>query len=263
MLTLFAFGAVCVCIVMLALWLLSLHSGNFSYVDIGWAANFVVLAIVFVALGNGYFGRRLIMGCMYAFAGVRLALHLGARIVGHPEEGRYVQLRREWGSGGHLARNFLIFFQAQALLNLILCVPLALAVMNPTPSLQIVEYVGAALWFIAFAGESIADRQLARFKSNPRNAGRVCDIGLWSVSRHPNYFFEWLIWVSYAVFAWASPFGWLALAMPLLMLHFLVNVTGVKPTEEQALRSRGDAYRQYQRSVSMFFPWFPKHGVAQ
>ena len=86
----------------------------------------------------------------------------------------------------------------------------------------------------------------------------MCDRGLWRYSRHPNYFFEWLIWIAYAVFALASTHGWIALAMPVLMLHFLINVTGLKATEEQALRSKGERYRLYQARTSGFIPWLPK-----
>ena len=214
MLTLFAVGALCVCAVMFALWRFSIRRNNFSYVDIAWAANFALLAVIDGVLGEGYFPRRLLIGAMYGLAGVRLALHLSHRIVGHPEEGRYVQLRHDWGKDGHLNRNFLLFFQAQALLNLILSVPMIVAVENTTPRLHALEIAGAALWLVAFCGESIADRQLAAFKGIPANHGKVCDVGLWSVSRHPNYFFEWMIWVAYAVFAWASPHGWIAISAP-------------------------------------------------
>ena len=129
--------------------------------------------------------------------------------------------------------------------------------LNPTPRLHWLELLGAAIWVAGILGESIADRQLARFKADPANKGRVCDVGLWRYSRHPNYFFEWTIWVAYAVFCLASPpWGYVGLAMPALMLHFLLNVTGIKATEEQALKSRGDAYRRYQQTTSAFVPWF-------
>lgn len=104
----------------------------------------------------------------------------------------------------------------------------------------------------------LADRQLARFRADPANKGKVCQAGLWNYSRHPNYFFEWLVWVGYAVFALGSPWGWLGLIAPALMLHFLLNVTGIPMTEELSLKSKGDAYRAYQRTTSAFVPWFKK-----
>ena len=119
-----------------------------------------------------------------------------------------------------------------------------------------------ALFLIGLIGESTADAQLAAFKRNPANKGGVCDAGLWRYSRHPNYFFEWLIWIAYAVFALASPYGWIALAMPVLMLHFLINVTGLKATEEQALRTKGERYRLYQARTSGFIPWIPREDLT-
>jgi steroid 5-alpha reductase family enzyme len=100
--------------------------------------------------------------------------------------------------------------------------------------------------------------QLSLFKAQPAAKGRVCDFGLWKYSRHPNYFFEWLVWIAYFVFALGSPWAWVGLVSPLLMLFFLTRMTGIPPAEARALASRGDAYRDYQRRTSAFIPWFPK-----
>jgi steroid 5-alpha reductase family enzyme len=258
MLTLLLIGSSAVVTVMLLLWLLGLARHNFSYVDIGWSANFTLLAIIYGALGSGDPLRRLLICGMFAVWSTRLALHLATRIIGEPEEGRYVQLRKEWGATGNVNAKFLGFFEFQAVLNVMLGLPMLFAVMNSQAQLQVVEIIGSIVWLIAVIGESIADAQLKRFKRNKDNKGKVCDIGLWGWSRHPNYFFEWTIWIGYALFALASPYGWVCLALPLLMLHFLINVTGVKATEEQSLRSKGDAYRRYQRRVSVFIPLPPK-----
>lgn len=254
-------GLLAVVLVMSALWLLGLRRRNFSYVDIGWSANFALLALLYAALADGAPARRWLIAGMYAFWGLRLALHLAQRILGEPEEGRYVQLRRDWGGAGERAMNlkFYGFFQLQAGLNLLLSLPLLIACLNPAPALHPLEWLGLAIWCGGLLGETLADAQLARFKADPANRGRVCDVGLWRYSRHPNYFFEWTIWIAYASFALASPpWGYVGLLMPVLMLHFLLNVTGIKATEEQALRSRGEAYREYQRTTSAFVPWFPK-----
>ena len=111
---------------------------------------------------------------------------------------------------------------------------------------------------MAFAGEITADAQLSRFKSNPANRGKLCDVGLWRYSRHPNYFFESVIWLAYALFALSSPWGWVGLASPALILYFLLKVTGIPATEAQALRTKGEAYRRYQETTSVFIPWFPR-----
>jgi steroid 5-alpha reductase family enzyme len=258
MLTLFLMGTAAVVLVMLLLWLLGLKQLNFSYVDLGWSANFVLLAVINGVLGEGDGLRRALICGMYALWGARLALHLASRIIGEPEEGRYVQLRADWGVTGNVNLKFLGFFQFQALLNIVLGLPMLLAVSNATPALHWLEMLGLLVWVIGLVGESIADAQLKTFKRNATNKGRVCNVGLWGWSRHPNYFFEWTIWIGYALFALASPYGWLCLALPVLMLHFLLNVTGVKATEEQAVRSKGEAYLEYQRTVSAFVPLPPK-----
>jgi steroid 5-alpha reductase family enzyme len=260
LLVLAGIGLGLVVVIMTVLWLLGLRARNFSYVDIGWSANFAVLAVVFALLTDGWPLRRWLIAAMYAFWGLRLATHLAARIIGEPEEGRYVRLREEWGRRGNVNARFLAFFLFQGVLNVFLALPLLLACMNPSPALHPLEIAGMAVWVMGLSGESLADRQLAIFKRSAENRGKVCNTGLWRYSRHPNYFFEWTIWIGYALFALASPAGWVAILMPVLMLHFLVNVTGVKPTEEQALRSRGDAYRAYQATTSAFVPLPPKGG---
>jgi steroid 5-alpha reductase family enzyme len=250
-------GTVAVVLVMSALWLLGIRARNFSYVDIGWSANFALLALVYGVLGGGDPARRVLITAMFALWSLRLAWHLGRRVLGEPEEGRYVELRRKWGAAGEAALNGRMyrFFMLQAALNVFLSLPLLIACLNPAPGIGALEWLGVAIWAVGLTGESLADRQLARFKAEPANRGRVCDAGLWRYSRHPNYFFEWTIWVAYAAFALGSPpWGWAGLLMPALMLHFLLNVTGIRATEAQTLRSKGDAYREYQRRTSAFVP---------
>jgi len=110
---------------------------------------------------------------------------------------------------------------------------------------------------VAVLGEGIADAQLRRFKADPANRGLVCRVGLWGWSRHPNYFFDWLIWCAFVLLALGSPWGWVTVVSPALMLYFLLRVTGIPATEAHALRSRGAAYVQYQREVSAFVPLPP------
>ncbi|MBS0376666.1 MAG: DUF1295 domain-containing protein [Proteobacteria bacterium] len=259
--TLLVLGTLAVVAVMLLLWRLGIRQRNFSYVDIGWSANFALLALLYGGLGAGAPPRRALIAAMYALWGLRLAAHLARRILGEPEEGRYVDLRARWGAAGERALNarMLQFYLLQAGLNVLLAVPLLIACQNPAPRLAPIEWLGAAVWAAGLALESLADRQLAAFKADPAQRGRVCDVGLWRYSRHPNYFFEWTIWIGYALVALGSPpWGWAGLAMPALMLHFLLNVTGVRATEAQALRSKGEAYRDYQRRTSAFVPWPPR-----
>lgn len=250
-------GAAIVGALMLFLWVVHLLIGNAAVVDVGWAAGLGLLAVYYAYAGPGYLSRRYAIAAMAAIWSFRLAGYLlFARVIGHPEEGRYVQLRQDWKT--NLPLRFLFFFEFQALLDLALSLPFLLACLNTRAPLGILEKLAAAIWLIGILGEAIADAQLDAFKKNAAHKGKTCRAGLWEYSRHPNYFFEWIIWVGYAVFALGSPWGWLGLFSPALILYFLLGLTGIPATEAQALRSRGDEYREYQRTTSAFIPWFPK-----
>ena len=250
-------GTISVCALMLLLWLIHFPLRNAAIVDAGWAGGLTLLAAIDATVGGGYRPRALCMAGMASLWGLRLAMYLlFTRVIGHPEEGRYVQLRRDWG--GNLALKFLLFFEFQALLCVVLSLPFLLAAINTRPRLSVFEYCAMVLWLLAWLGETTADWQLMRFKSDPAHRGGLCHVGLWKFSRHPNYFFELLIWVSFALFALGSPFGYLGVLSPLLMVYFLFRVTGIPATEAQALRSKGETYRQYQRTTSAFVPWFPR-----
>jgi steroid 5-alpha reductase family enzyme len=244
---------------MAGLWALHLRRRDAGLVDPGWSAGFGLVALLYAALGPGWGPRRAAVAAMGLVWSVRLTAHLLRRMRGKPEEGRYRALRAEWeAKGADVPRRFLFFFLAQGLLDVFLSIPMLVAVLNPEPRVSAWEVAGAALWLVAVAGESAADAQLERFKADPENRGRTCDTGLWRYSRHPNYFFEWLVWVAWLVFALGSPWGGAAALGPAVMLFFLLRVTGIPATEEQALRSRGEEYRRYQRTTSPFVPWLPK-----
>ena len=257
MLTLILTGAIAVCGVMLLLWLIHLPLHNAAIVDAGWAGGLALLGALYAVMGSGWAPRRIAIALMAVAWGLRLALYLlFTRVIGQPEEGRYVQLRKQWRT--NIPLKFLLFFEFQAVLCIVLATPFLLASQNPAPAFSIFEYAAAVLWFVAIAGEITADMQLNAFKSNAENRGKTCHAGLWNYSRHPNYFFEWLIWVSFCLFAINSKFGYLALFPPALMLYFLFRVTGIPATEAQALRTRGEDYRRYQETTSAFVPWFPR-----
>ena len=238
---------------------IALRLRNFSIVDIAWSANFTPLALLYAGLGTGDLARRTLLAAMVTLWSLRLAWHLLMRIASHhpQEDGRYLQLRQAWADG--LKRRFFFFFQFQAALNVVLSVPFVLACVDKRRGLGPFEWAGMALFLVALVGEAMADAQLRAFKAKPAHRGKTCQAGLWRYSRHPNYFFEWLIWCSYFVFVLPSPWGWITLYCPLLMLWFLFRVTGIPMAEAQALRSRGDEYREYQRTTSSFVPWFPRH----
>lgn len=248
---------------MTVLWWIHLRIQNAAVVDVGWAAGLALLAILYAVQADGLPSRRLVIAAVASLWGFRLAVHLLIdRVIGQPEEGRYRELRKQWKT--HLPARFFAFFQFQALLDVMLSTPFLLIALNPHPAFSGLEYAGMALWIVAFAGEVVADRELRRFKSDPRNRGQVCRSGLWNYSRHPNYFFEWLIWVSFFLMALPAPHGWIAAVSPAIILFFLFRVTGIPATEAQAIRSRGDLYREYQQTTSPFVPWLKlKKGVIR
>lgn len=247
-----------VLLLMTLTWGVSLRTRNAGWVDAAWALGLGGLAVFFALAGPGDPTRRLLVGVMGGLWGLRLGAYLLLRVRReHPrEDGRYATLRREWGRAIEL--KFLGFFLFQGLLDLFLALPFLLACLDPAPRIHPLAWLGAGLWAVSVLGEALADQQLRRFKRDPLNHGQVCRDGLWALSRHPNYFFEWLVWVAFALLASASPWGWAAWSCPLLMLFFLLRVTGIPATEAQAVASKGEAYRRYQREVSSFVPWFPR-----
>jgi steroid 5-alpha reductase family enzyme len=242
---------------MLGLWIVQRRTGNAGIVDVGWAAAVGSMAILSAVAGAGDPARRLVLGTMGGLWGLRLATHLLVdRVLGKPEEGRYRELRRHWQQ--HLQWKLLGFFELQAVAVVLLSLPFLLGTANPSPFPGVGDLLAIALFATGWLGEWTADRQLRAFKADPASSGRTCRRGLWRYSRHPNYFFEWVIWCSFALGASGAPAGWLAWVAPAIMLVLLVWVTGIPPTEQQALRSRGDDYRRYQRETSPFVPWFPR-----
>jgi steroid 5-alpha reductase family enzyme len=243
--------------VMALLWVWQRRLHNAGIVDVGWTAIVAGLAILDARIGDGWEFRRAAAGFMIGSWGLRLALYLlYDRVLNRPEDGRYAEMRHAWGD--EAPRRFFWFFQTQALAAVAFSTPALFASANPDPAFSGLEIAGVGLWIAAFAGESTADRQLLRFKSDSANRGRTCRTGLWRFSRHPNYFFEWLVWIALALFASGSPWGWTTFACPAAMLYFLFKVTGIPLNEAQALRTRGDEYRAYQRATSVFVPWRPR-----
>jgi steroid 5-alpha reductase family enzyme len=242
------------CVLFALLYAFACWINNYGIVDIAWSYSFALLALIYALLGPGWPIRRALIAALVTMWSLRLGTHLLVRIARkHPEEdGRYGQLRRDWAGSFNL--KMAGFFQMQAASVVLLGIPFLAICTNPAPALARLEGCAAALWLVAISGEALADAQLARFKRGAGNKGAVCDVGLWRYSRHPNYFFEWLIWVSYFLFACASPWGWIGIISPACILYLLLRVTGIPLTEEQSIRSKGEAYRQYQKRTSAFVP---------
>jgi steroid 5-alpha reductase family enzyme len=246
-------------LVMTGGWYWQKRRDNAGIVDVLWSLG-VGFGAVWVALtGSGGAWPRGIMALFGAAWSARLAWHLWRRVRHEDEDGRYRQLRMHWRGS---QTKFFLFFQFQAALVVLFSLPFVAVARNPVNTITPMLVLGVAIWVIAVWGETIADHQLARFRRHPIHSGKTCRQGLWRYSRHPNYFFEWVHWFAYVAMAWGSPTAWLAWSGPIVMYIFLRWISGVTFTEAQALRKRGDDYRQYQRTTPMLIPWFPKSPSA-
>lgn len=246
-------------LLMTSLWFVQRRRGNAAIVDVAWSFATAGSGVLFASTAGGDPWRRVIVAALAGLWGARLGLHLLARVRREAEDGRYHAMRNEWGRAADT--RLFVFFQVQALWAVMFALPMLAAASNDRP-LGAWDAAAILIWVVAVAGETSADRQLARFKARPGTRGQVCRDGLWRYSRHPNYFFEWLHWFAYLFLAVGSPLWWMAAAGVLTMLLFLRRVTGIPVTEAQAIRSRGDAYREYQRTTNVFFPWPPKENVS-
>lgn len=239
-------------------WVYAVKIENFSVIDAAWAGCFTVHGLIFYKLAWGHQQRKLLFLAIISLWSLRLAYFLAKRIKSHhpQEDTRYRKLRQDYGA--NYKKKFLYFFMFQAISVSFLTLPMAVAFANSTGNLSSVEWLGVICFLISLVGEAVADGQMTRFKRQAANAGKVCNVGLWRFSRHPNYFFETCIWFSFYVFMLGTDgLAW-AIYAPLTILILLVKVTGVPPSEAQSLASRGDAYREYQKTTSKFIPWFPR-----
>lgn len=256
MLTLLGWAALVAVVAFALIWALCVRVKNYGFLDVAFSYGLAVLLPLYAWLGPGFGLRQALFGVVGLAWSLRLGTYILRRVLRHhpKEDVRYEKLRERWPGPGM----FLLFFELQAVLVVIFSLPFLFAAFNPGPGIHPLEMVGLLVAVVGLAGESLADRQMQAFKSNPARQGTVCDVGLWKYSRHPNYFFESVIWWGFFIAALASPWGWLALVCPLLMLYFLFQVTGIPLTEEYALKSKGEAYRRYQQTTSAFVPWFRK-----
>lgn len=243
--------------IMTVCWFIYLFQRNAGIVDIGWTLGFIATQWAYFFLGSGDLLKRCVLTGMVTVWGARLAWHLFQRFLRTPEDPRYVEMRKQWG------KDFLHFkiygmFLFQGLIVMVLTVPFLIVSAGAESEWSLLEGIGILLWIAGVAGESLADKQLMDFKKLAGNAGKICQEGLWRFSRHPNYFFEFIVWVGYFLFAFASPWGWFAVVAPALMLALLLGLSGIPLNEAESLRTKGDAYREYQRTTSPFIPWFRK-----
>ena len=255
-------------------------TGRMSYVDIGWPWGLVCIGVLTLILSDGYYWRVRIIGVVYIFIGLRMglgALQLWRKGFMQKEFPRYQYQRLRWER--QKKTNVQLAMQVNALTQgmanaSFLALPAFIIGTNPDPTFSILEYIGILLWVMAFVFEATADAQKLSFlrkMSALNQKNKVCDIGLWKYTRHPNYFAEWMVWNALILMAIPSWIGlrsheslmiWVLLGIGLLfvsrlMYLSLVYLTGAKPSEYYSLKKRPD-YKAYQKRVNMFFPGMPK-----
>jgi steroid 5-alpha reductase family enzyme len=248
--------------VMALAWRIQQRSGNSGWVDVSWSlgtGGIAAIAALWPLGPDAPHWRQIVVAILIAAWCLRLGIHIASRTRAATDDPRYRNLIDQWGADA--SRRMFWFLQSQAAVGVVLALSVALAAHNPNPTLRLQDFLGLALLLIAIAGEAAADRQLRAFKADPARRGAVCDVGLWRLSRHPNYFFEWLSWTAYPIiaidFSGHNPFGWLAIAAPVCMYWVLVYVSGIPPLEAHMLRKHGDTFRAYQKKTPVFFPFTP------
>ena len=258
-------------LVMIASWLTQKATHNTGWVDVFWSYGMglsgaaVALIPVTADTANALPVspiRRWIVAAMIVLWALRLGTYVALRVARSPEDVRYRDLRKKWG--GSFERNLFGFVLIQAPAAAIFAIAPYLAARPQRYELGVQDLFAILIFVLALGGESLADAQMNRFKADPKNRGKICDTGLWAWSRHPNYFFEWIVWFAYPVMAISTDDGvsWLSLIAPAVMFMVLRFGTGVPTVEKSMAASRGKAFDDYKARTSTFLLLPPRKKVA-
>ena len=238
-------------------WLVSLRQRNVTIVDALWGIGFVIIAWITAVAGDGYAVRAWLLALLVSLWGLRLGIYMVWRSHGKGEDPRYGSWRRQYGDRFWIVSLFNVFL-VQALFLWVISLATQFGQMARTPaSLTGLDLIGAVIWLIGFVFETVGDWQLARFKADPSNRGKVMDRGLWAYTRHPNYFGEALIWWGIWLIVLSTPNSWWTIVSPLLITITLLKITGIALTEKTILEKKAE-YRDYMDRTNAFLPWFPK-----
>lgn len=256
-LSLVGINAALVLALMTALWLASVKLRDVSIVDPWWSIGFLVVTVS-SALVTGLSAPKLLVLGVVALWSLRLWAYLLRRSLGKPEDARYTAFRERFGRERYWWFSFFQVFLLQGALLFVISAPLQLAASAPAENpLSWTDVLGAALALFGTAFEAIGDAQLARFKADPNHRGKVCDTGLWRLTRHPNYFGEAVLAVGFWLFAVDEPWGVATVFAPALMIFLLLRVSGVSLLDAHLSKTK-PGYAEYMRRTSAFFPRPPK-----
>jgi len=231
-------------------WLVSIVKKDVSFVDSLWSLFFLIAALVFALLSLPIAAKGQLVLALVAIWSLRLSIYITARNWGQPEDYRYQTIRAN-NEPGFTFKSLYIVFGLQGVLAWLVAMPLLPAIAADAP-LTGIDMFAIGLWVLGFIFEAAGDYQLARFKSQRDNRGKVLDTGLWRYTRHPNYFGEFCMWWAFYLFAFTSG-GWWTLASPLLMSFLLLKVSGVAMLEK-TIGERRPEYALYVRRTNTFFP---------
>ena len=223
--------------------------------DVAWGAGFIVLALAGQGAAGSVSARGLLVLTLVVLWGLRLSLHIGSRNMGKGEDPRYRKWRQEWGAHAQM-RAFFQVFLLQGYLAVIILIPVTFVLVHPSGRLTLLDALGSAVWLTGFVFESIGDLQLARFKRDANNRGRIITSGLWKYSRHPNYFGEVTLWWGVWLIACAVPGGWKTFIGPVAISYLILFVSGI-PLLEKRYEGNAD-FDEYRRRTSAFLPLPPK-----
>ncbi len=254
----FMWGLMAILLASVVTWLISLVKRDVSIVDSLWAIMFALAAYVY-ALNTSTTGMRTPLVLTLAILwSVRLSGYITWRNWGEPEDRRYLEIRNR-NEPNFAVKSLYMIFGLQGVLAWVISLPLFVAISSQSP-LSWLDYTGIVLWCIGMVFEGGSDFQLARFKAQAQNKGRVLSQGLWRYSRHPNYFGNFCIWWGFYLIA-LSAGGWWSFISPLLMSFLLLKVSGVTLLEKDIGERRPD-YRDYITRTNAFFPWFPRQSTS-
>ncbi len=244
-------------LIMTTLWLVSIYLKNVSIVDLFWGFGFVVSVLFFYLNTDGISTRKILLLIMVAIWGLRLSIYLAWRNIGKGEDFRYAQFRKNYGEHRYWWISFFQTFLLQGLLMWLISAPLLGAMFySQNISLGILDFIGIAFWIIGISFEAGGDFQLARFKSNQNNKGKILNTGFWRYTRHPNYFGDSAVWWGYGFICLAAG-SYIPLLGSILMTALIIKVSGVALLEK-SLKDTKPQYREYIEKTSAFIPWFPK-----
>ncbi|MDX9772410.1 MAG: DUF1295 domain-containing protein [Bacteroidales bacterium] len=239
------------------LWIWSIIIKNVSIVDLFWGIGFVVVNAFYVFSSDELNPRKILILALVSVWGLRLAIYLAIRNIGKGEDFRYQEFRRNYGAERYWWFSYFQTFLLQGLLIMIVSLPL-LGISKSTHSgnLNLLDYIAIVIWLIGFVFEAGGDYQLAHFKRDPGNKGKVLNRGLWRYTRHPNYFGDTAVWWAYALFSIAAGSFWQIIGSVVMTL-LIIKVSGVALIEKSLNKSKPQ-YEEYIKKTSSFFPWFPK-----